>query len=342
MKKLLFLGIVTALFASCQQTNNQFVLNGTIEGLDSGQVYLSTQTIADTVEIKNGKFQFKGTLEAPSAARLQFDRVRLGLFIEPTEMTISIKKEDPGNFVMTGSASQDEQSFLNAELKPFYDSLRNVRTYPAYDSINRLIQARQKVFIDANPGSVVTADLISQMLRSGAYSPDSARNKFNGLTETVKSAPDGKSLEETISRYEAVEIGKIAPDFALPDTTGTEIALSSLRGKYVLVDFWASWCGPCRYENPTVVKAFNEFKDKNFTVLGVSLDADKDKWIQAIKDDNLTWTHISDLKAWNNAAARLYNINSIPSNLLLDPDGKIIAKNLRGEKLLNTLKETLK
>ena len=133
-----------------------------------------------------------------------------------------------------------------------------------------------------------------------------------------------------------------APDFTLPDTTGTPVSLSSFKGKYVLVDFWASWCGPCRQENPNVVRAYNQFKDKNFTILGVSLDKNKNAWLEAIKNDGLTWNHVSDLKYWNSEAAALYDVQSIPYNVLIDPDGKIIAEDLRGGNLIKTLGSVLK
>jgi peroxiredoxin len=138
-----------------------------------------------------------------------------------------------------------------------------------------------------------------------------------------------------------IQVGATAPEIVLPTSGGKEVTLSSFRGKYVLVDFWASWCGPCRGENPNVVAAFNKYKDKNFTILGVSLDNDKDKWESAIKKDNLTWTHISDLKGWESIAARDYQVQSIPANFLVDPQGKIVARDLRGEMLAEKLAEVL-
>jgi peroxiredoxin len=139
-------------------------------------------------------------------------------------------------------------------------------------------------------------------------------------------------------------VGKQAPEIALPDVNGKQVTLSSYRGKYVLVDFWASWCNPCRLENPTVVKAFKKFKDKNFTILGVSLDQPdgKDAWVAAIMKDNLTWTHVSDLKYWQSMVVPLYNIESIPFNVLVDPDGKVIAQALHGSQLEAKLSEVLK
>jgi peroxiredoxin len=164
---------------------------------------------------------------------------------------------------------------------------------------------------------------------------------YNGLSNTIKQSPSGKMFAERLPKLKAVAIGAIAPVFDEPDTSGKKIDLSSFRGKYVLIDFWASWCGPCRHENPNVVKAYNRYKNQNFTIVGVSLDrpGNKDKWLKAIHMDGLTWTQLSDLKFWDNKAAVLYGVRGIPQNFLLDPDGKIIAKNLRGEDLEDKLAE---
>jgi peroxiredoxin len=161
-------------------------------------------------------------------------------------------------------------------------------------------------------------------------------NKFPGRTDI---AGIRNSIETQISKTGWV--GKPAPEISLPDTEGNIIKLSSFRGKYILVDFWASWCGPCRRENPNLVEAYNKFKNKNFTILGVSLDSKKEAWLKAIVDDNLNWAHVSDLKQWNSAVVPLYGIEGIPFNVLVGPDGKIIAENLRGRELHQKLQEVL-
>ena len=166
---------------------------------------------------------------------------------------------------------------------------------------------------------------------------------FKALPASQQQLPSAVTLKDRIEISKKTAVGSYAMDFTQNDTLGNPVSLSSFKGKYVLVDFWASWCGPCRAENPNVVKAFNQYKDKNFTVLGVSLDRPnaKDKWLKAIHDDNLTWTQVSDLKYWDNGVAKQYGIRAIPQNLLIDPQGKIIAKNLSGEDLNEKLGEVL-
>ena len=157
--------------------------------------------------------------------------------------------------------------------------------------------------------------------------------RYQSLSPEVQQSMYGKYLREVIDNGKVGAVGSEAMDFTQADTAGIPISLSSFKGKYVLVDFWASWCKPCRMENPNLVAAYERFKSKNFTVLGVSLDRSRDAWIKAIQDDKLAWSQVSDLKFWSNAVAQQYRVQQIPQNFLIDPNGKIVGKNLRGPDL---------
>jgi peroxiredoxin len=227
------------------------------------------------------------------------------------------------------------------ELYAKKDSVGLAALQPELDRVDSIDKAVTKKWIAAHPGSSYSAYLLSRQLSQLPL--EERETILKGLSASAKKNAPAKRLAESIKINNLTGIGKMALDFTQNDTLGKPVSLKDFRGRYVLVDFWASWCKPCRAENPNVVAAYKQFHDRNFTVLGVSLDQPngKEKWLKAIHDDQLTWTQVSDLKFWSNAVAKQYDINSIPSNLLIGPDGRIIAKNLHEGELAKKLSELL-
>lgn len=353
MKKIVFVLILCPLIVCAQKKAKTFTITGKLAGFPDGtEVRLvrngENQDLAKTTISKNN-FLLKGSVKEPVLCFLIIGNNNpVELYVENNKIAISSDQTSPGKYIITGSASHlDFTGFadlfipLAQQLSALTNVINSTPPGPDHDGLmntyTNMQQGLQKQidkFVKDKPHSVVAAFVLNITYQ---FNEDVTllENRFNLLDESVRKSEAGKQLEVLIADKKVGAVGTQALDFTQPDTTGTPVSLSSFRGRYVLVDFWASWCLPCRYENPNVVENFRKFNNKNFTVLGVSLDkpGQKEKWIEAIKTDSLTWSHVSDLQFWNNAAAKLYHIQGIPQNLLLDPDGKIIAKNLRGSAL---------
>ena len=328
MKKLV--GLATALafsLFSCQQAPDGYQIEGEIEGPAEGMIYLKSFRnkmffTVDSTTIENGRFSFSGKVEQPLLYGLVTEEMGhpAQFFLENKALKIKLNSEDEE--IVSVENSEVNRIFLENQEKVFNEGFN-------IDSL-----------VSKYPTSPAAAFYLYRYF-TYQLPLDSLKDTRSKLDESLEGSPYVKDLDQIIGRLENVQIGKEAPLFTLPDTTGTNVNLADFRGRYLLIDFWASWCPYCRVENPNLVTAYEKYKDMKFTILSVSLDSDHAKWMKAIHDDNMTWTHVSDLQYWDAEVPALYAVRGIPANVLLDPDGNIIARNLMGEELQTKLAELL-
>ncbi|MDR3680270.1 MAG: TlpA disulfide reductase family protein [Flavipsychrobacter sp.] len=376
-KLLLLLFIAFCFIESCKiGGNGKFTVSGTIQNIPPCTVVLEelgvndviTELDSDKIE-GDGKFDLSGNAPEPGIYRLHFSHNKfIMLSIDKGDIKINADWSALERSQITGSAATVSlQQFLTgvrSNMRDFNTMNIVLDTLQAKgnDSVLALAKADMKRMQEKFTKFVenyadTTTYLPNAIFAARVLNVRAERDFLNAFTQSLsRRFPNQPKVKDFESFYAQVlggskqktvvpqgMIGGIAPELKLPEVNGAVVGLSSLRGKYVLLDFWASWCGPCRAENPNVVSAYNKYKDKNFTIYSVSLDNNKDNWEKAIKDDNLSWpTQVSDLAGWNSAAAKTYNIESIPSNFLIDPSGKIIARDLRGDLLDQKLSSILK
>jgi peroxiredoxin len=374
MKKIILFALVAIISQSCNEKKfGAFTISGQIKNANEQRIFLQELSLTekeplnlDTATIdKKGNFILRGVGKEEGLYRVSTEKGTDFIIInDNNNIKLIADLNDYVHYKVEGSvASEQLHTFFenyrrqDSALASCFIRLDSLQKTNTPDSI--LLPCRQERdrrmgdlnalvtnFIN-NSGSPAARTYVM-----GIATRTMKKEELQGLAKaSLAKFPDHKGLQQVVTLLSAntpappaenAMANVEAPDFTLPDPNGKMISLKSFKGKYVLVDFWASWCGPCRQENPTVVAAFNRFKDKNFTVLGVSLDENKANWLQAIQDDKLSWTHVSDLKQWESVVVPMYQIQGIPFNVLVDPTGKIIASGLRGEDLEKTLSSVLK
>lgn len=343
-----------------------FTIEGKIDGVKGGKAELRAveggKLVAkySTGIADDGTFTLKGKVIEPDFYSLKIGDLRGGIsiFLDNSNIKIVAKSDDLQGAVITGSPTNDDMAGYNkitraqSELaRPLYaaynvaDKAKNTAEVKKLEIQMDELDGKQMEEKIAYIKTIIKSPVAPYILNSIVYSfedPSQLEKLINSFDPALADYKSVKTLKESLAKLKITGVGAMAPDFTQNDPDGKPIKLSDFHGKYLLVDFWASWCGPCRAENPNVVAAYNKYKNKNFTILGVSLDKEKAAWLKGIQDDKLTWTHVSDVKYWDNEVAKLYGVRSIPANLLLDKTGKIVGRNLRGDKLQEALAKLMK
>jgi thiol-disulfide isomerase/thioredoxin len=366
MNMKLFFAVMAAmpLFSMAQNAaETRFVINGRVTGAAEGTGVCVTDATnpTDTISVaivKGDVFVLAGHVSEPNIYFVNFmaAKKKMPLFIGNDKMSMSGTVDDMNGIKVTGSPSNDDFMEFQSTFNSYFERLNIVgkmlqshapEIATMQDSLTRVFHSLTDTvfmaldkYVQRKPGSYVSAFalLVVNQLTEDVMAQ---QRRLQSLSAAVRQGYYAQYLQKQLDDAKIGAVGTDEIDFTQNDTAGNAVSLSSFKGKYVLVDFWASWCGPCRMENPNVVSMYKKFRGKNFTVLGVSLDKAKEPWLKAIKDDGLAWTQVSDLKYWYNDAAAKYHIQAIPQNLLVDPSGKIVARNLRGPDLQAKLCELL-
>lgn len=336
---------VAAPAAIVSTPSNGFVINGFVSGYADGNVVNLINPNNGQPEasgtLSSGKFSLRGMMPFPDFRLININNEQryISVFLDNSVISLVGQKDSIEKAVIKGSASHNDFAEFLQVTKPYEALINQQGRFDAQTTANA--SAVLENFSKAHPASYVTPLAI---FRHFQINNDGVKMEemFSRLQDNIKTSPIGNYLAKLIEEDKKYPIGKPLENFSQADKDGNPVSLASFKGKYVLVDFWASWCGPCRAENPNLVRTYSEYKDKNFTIFGVSLDKDKQKWLEAVTADALNWTHVSDLNGWRNEVALQFGITSIPQNFLLDPQGNLIAKNLRGAALENKLASVLK
>ncbi|WP_228851316.1 TlpA disulfide reductase family protein [Aegicerativicinus sediminis] len=386
MKHLNLLLLISLIFVSCKEeskteaTKGSYVIEGSAPGIFNGiRVYLKKPDgrgrfiEVDTSIVMNESFQFEGSVETPEMFTLHVNSVKgqLPVMIENADIKITIDSKDILKSTILGTESNQVMlDYTNGLNNLTQDRMRISNTYrnklkendttgvkALADELNAINEKANNYpieFIKENPSNYFSLTLLESTLSNKRMDAKLVVDAYEGLDPKVKNSSKGQSLKPLVDqrkieaeRIAAIEIGKVAPNFSAPTPEGTQLSLNDVKGKVTIIDFWAAWCGPCRRENPNLVRIYNKYHSKGLEIIGVSLDGNRNQkdpktaWVEAIKNDKLDWSQVSNLQYFNDPVAQLYNINSIPATFILDSDGKIAAKRLRGDALEAKVAELL-
>ena len=373
MKKLFFVALTATFLFSCGKKSDGYSVNGTIDSVEDGeQVFIEIPNeeggivAIDTAVVKSGKFEFLGKTDEIKIAYIQIGALqwKIPFILENEKITVTAYKDSLQASKTGGSYNNDELTKFNTNFEVLQKKLgqfqqenmtammeaqqnNDTETLDKLNNQYKVLEDEIKNYMTSytseNPKSFVSLMLLSHLASGRDTDIEKLKASADALSPELKSTKIGKELDEKIKSISSTAVGQIAPDFSAPNTEGEMVSLKESMGKVTLIDFWASWCGPCRVENPNVVALYNEFHDKGLNIIGVSLDREdqKEKWLEAIATDKLTWTQVSNLQFWQDPIAKQYSVQSIPATFLLDANGKIVAKNLRGSELKAKVAELL-